>query len=464
MPRDRGNGWRREGDRVLGIFFGPVGAVLLSAALLYAGNGLQGLLLPLRGVEEGFPTTVLGLMGSAYSLGFMVGCLLCPRVIRRVGHIRAFAVFAALAGSAALIHALAVYPTVWLLLRVTSGAALAGMFMVIESWLNEKADNASRGRILGVYMVVNYACVTAGQMLSAAGEPGGFALFAVAGIAIGWALIPVGLTTAVSPAPVGEVRLRLRHLYRMSPVGAAGALLTGIANGAFGALGAVFVAGLGFTTFETALFVSAAIAGAALMQLPAGALSDRMDRRTVIGGLAAVAGGIGLWIALSDASGLATVAADWLGVPLPFAWAFAALVFGAATYPLYGLCIAHMNDFVSPDGFVEAAGGTLLLWSIGAVLGPFAAGLGMGLAGPSALFLATAAAHFSLAGFALWRMTQRAAPATEDKGAFVPVGLNRMTPESIALDPRSPPLEETPEPGAGEAAAEDGEAEPGRAP
>lgn len=294
-------------------------------------------------------------------------------------------------------------------------------------------------------MVVNYLSVVAGQLLAATGDPGGFVLFTLAAIAIGWALIPVGLTRASSPAPLGSVRLRLLHLFRISPVGAVGAMLVGIANGAFATLAPVYVAGLGFSVGETALFVGATVAGAAAMQVPAGWLSDRLDRRIVIGGLSALACALGIWLAVSGRSGLAVVAAETIGVPLPVAWMLAGLVYGAAIYPIYGLCVAHMNDFVTPEGFVEAAGSILLLWSVGAVAGPILAGAAMAVEG-SALFLVMAASHALLGLFALWRMTQRAAPPSEEKDSYVPVGLTRMTPASVPLDPRTPEIDEPADP------------------
>lgn len=427
----------------MSVLFGPVGAVLLSAALAYAGNGLQGMILPLRGVAESFPTWALGLLGTAFAAGFMGGCLGCPLVIRRVGHIRAMAVFAAAASSAVLGYVMVVDPWAWLLLRLASGASLAGVFMVIESWLNEQADNTTRGRVFGAYMIVNFAAVTAGQMLAAAGDPAGFGLFALACIGICWALVPVGLTRASSPAPPASVRIRVLRLLRLSPVGAVGAAIVGFANGTFGTLGVVYVSGLGFSTLEVTLFASAAIAGAAVMQLPAGALSDRIDRRTVIVAFAAAAVGVGLWMGLSARSGLAVSAADLLGIDREMAWVLAAFLYGAVAYPLYGLCVAHMNDFVDREDFVEASSGVLLLWSIGAAAGPFLAGFAMSLAAPVALFFVIAAAHGALALFALWRMTRRAAPATEDKGSFVAVGAVRTTTEAIVLDPRSGPLEDS---------------------
>lgn len=425
---------------------GPVGAVLLSAALVYAGNGLQGVVVPLRGVAEGFPTTVLGLFGSAFSLGFMGGCLAGPRVVRRVGHIRALAVFAALAASTALLYPLMPDPLPWVALRMAGGAALAGMFLVIESWLNERATNADRGRIFGAYMVVNYAAVTAGQLLAAAGDPKGFALFAVAAIGISWALIPIGLTTAPAPQPVPAARLRVLRLFSVSPVGAVGSVIIGITSGAFGTLAAVFGARLGFTTLEIAVFLGASIVGAAAMQVPAGWLSDRMDRRRIIVALGGLSAALGLWMAVSGRMGLAEAGAAAIGVGLPEAWIVAAFLYGCASYPLYGLLVAHMNDFVAEDAFVETASGTLFLWGAGAVIGPVVVGAAMTATDPYALFFGTAIGHAALTGFTLWRMTRRAAPSAEAKTDYVPVAIAGTTPAVADLDPRSEPSPEAPAP------------------
>lgn len=418
------------------IFLG-LGAVFLSATFVFAGNGLLVVLLPLRGVAEGFSTLSLGSLGSAFAFGFIAGCLWGPHVIRRVGHIRALAVFASAASCAAIGYALSVDPIAWLALRALSGAALSGLFMVLESWLSERSENATRGRIFSIYLIINYGASTGGQLMVATGNPSDFALFAVAAMFLCISLIPVSLTTAIGPAPIRTAKLNFGRIVRVSPIAAVGAVLIGMSNSAFGTMGAVFAAQSGFGALDAALFVSAAIFGAGLMQTPAGWLSDRVDRRYVIVLLAAGAALIGVTMALSSTGALPIDASGALGLSEPQAWALAAGLFGAFGYSLYGVCAAHMNDFVEPDGFVEASSSILLLWSIGAVCGPILASSAMSVTGPHALFFVTAAAHAAIAVFAVYRMSRRQAPKKGEKDRFVAASAARTTPQAVGLDPRA---------------------------
>ncbi len=415
-----------------------VGTVLLSAAFVYSGNGLQAIILPLRGVAEGFPTPVLGLMGTAYAIGFVSGCVYGPLIVRRVGHIRAFAVFAAIAAIAILIYVLVLYPIAWLGLRVVTGFALAGMVMVVESWLNERAENSIRGRVFGAYMLVNYVASTGGQLTAGLGDPKTFTLFALACVLLCTALIPVGLTTGIGPAPISKVQVRPLHIFKISPVGAVAAFVTGISGGTFGTMAAVFVSQNGFDSLHAALFVSAAVVGAAMMQLPAGYISDRIDRRWIIVFLSSGAAIMGLWMGLGDSVGPLGAGRAMLGLDPTWTWILAALVFGLFSYPIYGISVAHMNDHVEPQGFVEASSAFLLLWGLGAGVGPFIASLAMVAFSPNALFLTTASAHGTLALYALYRMTRRASPGAPAKSNFVPSAVaGRTTPASVTLDPRA---------------------------
>ena len=420
----------------------PLTALLLGVAILFFGNGLQGVLLPVRATLEAFATTSIGLIASAYSAGFMVGCFGMPHVVRRVGHIRTFAVCAAIAASVVLLMLLAVHPLVWIPLRALSGVCFAGLFMVIESWLNECATSVNRGQVLAVYMVINLSAVTVGQMMLPLGDPAGFSLFVLTAIAITLALVPVGLTTSSAPQPLREVRLRLRRLYAMSPVGVVGGFFVGLANGAFGGLGAVFATQIGLSITGVALFMSASLVGGALAQLPIGRLSDRTDRRKVIVGLcalAALAGG--LLALLGDArqgGDLLGVAAD-LAFASPFALIAVATLFGAALYSQYSLCVAHTNDFVSREEFVEASSGLLLTWAIGASIGPVLGAFAMDALGIGGLFLYTAAVHAGFAGFTLYRISQRAAVPPAERDLYVAAaGPSRTPPAAVELDPRAP--------------------------
>jgi MFS family permease len=431
---------------------GPLSALLLAVAILFFGNGLQGVLLPVRATLEGFATTSIGLIAAAYSVGFVFGCLSMPHIVRRVGHIRAFGVCAAIAASVVLVMALAVHPIVWIPLRALSGICFAGLFMVIESWLNERATRVNRGQILATYMVINLSAVTAGQMVLPLGAPEGFSLFTVTAIAITLALVPVGLSTSDAPQPLRQVRLRLGRLYAMSPVGVVGGFFVGLANGAFGGLGAVFATQIGMSVTGVALFMSAALVGGALAQVPIGRLSDRVDRRKVIAAVCVIAALAGVVLALlGDAreGGLLISADRALAGLSPVALVAVAALFGAAIYPQYSLCVAHTNDFVGREEFVEASSGLLLTWAIGASIGPVLAAFAMDGLGVGGLFLYTAAAHAGFAAFTVYRITRRAAVPPEERAPYVAGGRpSRTTPVAVDLDPRAPepsgdaPLEE----------------------
>jgi MFS family permease len=421
---------------------GPLTALLLAVAILFFGNGLLGVVLPVRATLEGFATTAIGLIAAAYSVGFMVGCLSMPYIVRRVGHIRAFAVCAAIAASVVLVMPLAVHPAVWIPLRALSGVCFAGLFMVIESWLNERATRVNRGQILATYMVINLSAVTAGQMVLPLGTPAGFSLFAVTAIAITLALVPVGLTTSSAPQPLRQVRLRLGRLYGMSPVGVVGGFFVGLANGAFGGLGAVFATQIGMSITGVALFMSASLVGGALAQVPIGRLSDRVDRRKVIAAVCVFAAVAGVLLALlGDArQGGLLVSADVALADLsPLALVAVAALFGAAIYPQYSLCVAHTNDFVGREEFIEASSGLLLTWAIGASIGPLLGAVAIDLVGAAGLFAYTALAHAGFALFTLYRMAQRAAVPPAERAPYVAAGRpSRTTPVAVELDPRGP--------------------------
>jgi MFS family permease len=430
-----------------------VGALLLGAAILLLGNGLLGILLPVRASFEQFSTTAIGLIASGYSAGFVVGCLAMPHVVQRVGHIRTFAVMAAIAAAVVLTMVLKVQPLVWILLRMITGVAFAGLYMVIESWLNERASNTNRGQLFATYMVIQLAAVTIGQMLLPLGEPGDFRLFVLTAIAITLALVPVGLTTSIAPQPLGKVHLRLGRLYRMSPVGVLGCFFVGLANGAFGGLGAIFAQDVGLSTTGVALFMSAALVGGALFQIPFGRLSDRIDRRRVLilacalavlaGAVLAVAGDAG-----SD-GGLVPPALERAALS-PFALIGAVIVFGGCIYSMYALCVAHTNDYVDRADFLEASSGLLLTWGVGATLGPLLAAIAMEQIGLGGLFLQTALVHLLFMAFAWYRTWQRAPLPPEVRPDFVHADASRTSPVAAVLDPRAP---DQPEPAAAEQAA-----------
>jgi MFS family permease len=398
-----------------------VSALLGSAALLLTGSGLQGTLLSYRAALEGWGDGTIALLMSSYFGGFLAGCWAAPYVVRRVGHIRAFAVFAAIAGSAALLHSLLVSPGVWALLRLVSGVCFAGLYMIIESWLNEKTANAERARVISVYRLVDIGASTLGQFLLAANEPRTALPFAMLTILICLSLVPVSLTQTVAPPVPRTAQLRVGNLFRVSPLAIVACFGLGAANGAFWALAPASLAAAGQPTTFVASFMAAALIGGALLQWPVGRISDFLDRRTVLaaGLFAAAIGGFALAFA-QDAGNQALLAA--------------AAAFGAAMFPLYSICVAHANDFATPDAFLEVSSGLLLANAAGSVLGPLAAAALTAALGARALFAFIGAVLLLLGLYALYRMTRRPTTAVELHNDFVPVP--RTTPNVFTLDPR----------------------------
>lgn len=392
----------------------PIGALLLSTTILLAGNGLQGILLPIRAQIEAFSTLHIGVLGSAYFLGFAAGCLLAPHIVRRVGHIRSFIAMVCIASSAALAHALLLEPLVWWTLRAITGFCFAALYMVIESWLNDRSTTETRGSIFSIYTIITLTVLSIGQLMITFYDPADFPVFCIVGILISLAAVPVALTATQAPEPINTVRLRLGFLYRASPVGLVGCLTTGLTNGSFWSLGPVFAEQSGMNVSGAAFFMSMTVIAGALGQAPLGFTSDRMDRRKVIAFscIAAATAGIGMAL-LNKLVGLGILVFT--------------VLFGAFGFPLYALCVTHTNDNVSPEAYVETASGLLLTYAIGAMIGPLLASALMDLIGEEGLFAFTATIHGAMATFAMNGMRRRAPVPKEDRTIFADALLTAQT-------------------------------------
>ena len=399
-------------------------ALLLGMAFIMLGNGLQGTLLGLRATLEGFSTTVTGFVMTGYFIGFLLGSTIAPKIVQRVGHIRVFAALASLASASALVHAVIIDPWVWGTMRIVTGFSYAGLYVVAESWLNDRATNETRGQILSIYMVVTYGGMTAGQFLLNVGDPSGFDLFVLISVMVSLALVPISLTATSAPTFDAPTPVSLRRLYSISPLGVVGGLATGLANGVIFGMGAVYGKAAGMSNAEISMFMGLVLLGGMLMQWPVGRISDFLDRRKVIVGVTSLA------------TLLAAVAGTVSDLPL---WALLTLtfLFGGMTLPMYSLCGAHLNDFLNPRQMVAASSSFVLVNGLGSILGPTSGSIAIQAVGPKGFFLWLALVHCFIALFALWRMTRRASVPVEDQGQFVSMP-PRGSPMSATLNPETP--------------------------
>lgn len=384
----------------------PVASLLFGVAILLTGQGLQGTLLPVRANLEQFSIFGVGLIGGTYFLGFTLGCLFGARMIRRVGHVRVFAAMTAAASASPLLHGLWINIWSWAFLRSVSGFCFAILYMVIESWINEKASNENRGTIFSAYSLINMTVLAVGQQMLLLDDPRTLTLFAVASVLVSLAAVPVALSTSEHPRMVQTVRLDIRYLYRNSPTGMLGALATGLANGSFWALAPVFAAAYSDDLAVVAWVMTATVLGGAVSQWPLGHLSDRIDRRYVM--------------ALISFGGFAIAMSIWLFANQlsPFFIVLLCGAWGAMAFPLNSISVAHANDNAEADEYVMLSGGLLLMYGVGAVAGPIISSIAMASMGPGGLFLFTAVVHAVLLLYIVNRTLRRSAPQDSDQVPF----------------------------------------------
>ncbi len=384
----------------------PLLPVLLGLVCAQGALGIMTPLIPLLLLRVGASASAIGVVASAYYVGFLAGALTCDRVVMRAGHIRAFAVFAAIAADAALLLVFA--HTAWQvgLLRLGIGYASSGMFLVVESWLNDRADSSTRGRVFGAYLVASWGASAAGPLALnvVAATP---VMFVLVGIAFATAVLPMALTRQANPEVRPQAHFALGRLYRASPVGVACCLASGLINGAYYSLVPVFLERAGYGAGSVAAYISAGMVAGLLVQYPVGMLSDRFGRRPVMVG--AVTAAFLFAVALGLAAGVAFVAVAALGFCL-----------SGLTAPLYGLGAGQTNDRMERGDYVAASGGLLFIWSLGSSVSPSVAGLLMGRTGPAGLFGYLALVLAALGLFTGARILLRGEVPRDRRSAFVP--------------------------------------------
>ena len=382
-------------------------ALLLGMLLLMVGNGLQGTVLGVRGAAEGYSASMLGMVMSAYFIGFLGGTQATPWLLRRVGHVRVFAALASLISAAFILFGALVDPLAWLVLRLLVGFCFSGVYVVAESWLNDSATNQTRGQTMSAYVAAQMLGIVAAQGLLNVGDPAGYDLFVIMSVMVSISFLPILLSS--SPVPVFETtrRMSLGHLFRTSPLGCVGMFLLGTVFACLFGMAPVYAADQGLARGQISIFIGAIYLGGMILQVPIGWFSDRMDRRvliTVVTAIGAVAGLVGMAVGTTFV----------LLVAVGF-------VVGGVANPLYSLLVAYVNDILDPEDMASASGGMIMLNGIGAMGAPIAVGVVMDTVGGIGFFLFIAAAMGLTAIYALWRMTQRPATPVEETGPMVPM-------------------------------------------
>ena len=377
-----------------------VWALFAGVAILQLGHGLQGSLVGVQAANASFSANTIGVIMAGFSLGMLASTLVTPRIVANVGHIRVFAAYASVASTAILLVPVWVDATWWFAMRFAAGVCMAGLSIVAESWLNSAADNTNRGKLLAVYMIVAFAAGGLGQFLLNVADASGFVRFIVVSALISLSLVPISLARSEAPAIESAKRVRLREIYSASPLAFIGTFAVGLGHQAFFAMGALYGVLNGLSLTSISIMLALPNMAVIVSQYPIGWLSDRFDRRFVLTGLA---------LASAVIAGIILFAS-----PLP-AVALISLfgLFGAVSFPLYAMCMAHANDYLEKDQMLGASSQILLLYGVGSILGPLLAGRAMTNYGPQGFMMFMAAVYGLLGLFALYRMTAR--PETPDE-------------------------------------------------
>jgi len=382
-------------------------ALFLSIALLQLSSGAIAPLDALSGLQLGFSKPQIGLLGSAHFLGFFIGCWWAPRLMGAVGHTRTFAVFAASGAIGAIAHPMLTEPMAWACMRIMTGLCVAGCYTVIEAWMQDKVTNKSRGRVMGVYRVVDITSSSAAQLLIGVLEPAAYGSYNLLAILCCACLFP--LTLSRSPQPEIPVAPRLRPIQTalVSPLGAAGVIVAGLTSSSFRMVGPIYGQEVGLTVSQIGYFLATVLLGGALAQFPVGWLADKFDRRWVLIGLSiasvAVCGSI---------AGLGSV-----DIYIVFT---GAALFGCATFPIFSVSTAHANDFTEKGKSVEVNASLMFLYGIGAIFSPLITSTLVQNYGPSALFAFIALAHAILVIFSVARMNVRPTRTDRTEYAYMP--------------------------------------------
>lgn len=383
--------------------------LFLSLFLMLLGAGLQGSLLGIRGVDEGFTTITLSLIASGYYIGYFGGSFVVPIFLKRVGYIRVFAALVAIASIAAVAYAMFIEKYSWLGMRILTGFCFAGIYIIVESWLNSQTHNENRAKVLGMYVMIVFAGMSVGQLLLNVGDISGYFLFALSSVIISLASVPLLLTSR--PAPLVEesaASLSIMKLFKRSPLGTFSAFFVNFMNGGIVGMSAIYAKSIDMPTDKIAMFVASAFIGVIVLQFPIGFISDRLDRRKVIITLNALAIAVVIMAMRSEEAHALIL---WFGL------------LGGLILPLYAVTIAYVNDRLKPEEVLPATSALLKIAGMGNMFAPILIGYIMVEYGEQWFFGCIGVAAMLIVIFGFYRMTRGDNIDVEEQGDYTPIGV-----------------------------------------
>ena len=396
-------------------------------AIICLGHGLQGTLIGVRSVIEGFSFVSAGFIIAGYYVGYLTGAILIPIFLRRVGHIRVFAALASLASIAILLHSVLLDPYSWFFIRILTGISLSGIYIIMESWLNYKSNNQTRGKLLSIYMIITFSFVALGQFLLNLSDPSKVDLFILISILLSLALLPILLSTTEQPDVSNPKYLSFKEFYILSPLGFVAAIIIGLSHSTVFGYGAVYVSSKGLSIFQISLFMVVISSCGALAQWPIGYISDKIDRRVLLIAVTFIASALCILIVISSYISF-------------IAFLILAGLFSCMCLPMFSLAVAHVNDFLETSEIVSASSTFNILIGFGSILGPILVSNIMSLIGSNGFFIYLFVIHGLLGLFGIYRMAKRTKP-TGIESQYTPLPRN-ISAAGMELNPVTEPIDE----------------------
>ena len=417
-------------------------ALFTGFGMIIISHGFQGNLLGIRAVLEDFNYIATGTMMSGYFIGYFIGANMVPNLVSKVGHIRVFAAFASIASLSALVHAVFVDPIIWTLSRFLTGFSMIGIFIIVESWLNDRATNKTRGKVLSLYMLVTYLGMSMGNLLLNVSSPKNYEPFIMISLLFSIALVPILLTKRKPPTFKRISSIKIRELFKISPFGSFSTFCSGFIFSAMLTMLSVYAVTMNLSVFEiSVLLVGVTLAGA-LFQWPIGSLSDSYDRRLIIIGCCIFASAFTILSILYSGLTFNNLLTEEMlrfnyfsvgtGIDKTKLFIFIILLAGMIL-PLFSLNLALVNDYIPKEKFVAAGSGLNIIFGLGAIGGPIICSILMSALGPNGFFIHLLFFLLGITLFGIYRMTRR---KYEDnpESTFTPLPKD-ITPLGIELDP-----------------------------
>tara|TARA_A100001011_G_scaffold228253_1_gene236382 strand:+ start:105 stop:1421 length:1317 start_codon:yes stop_codon:yes gene_type:complete len=415
-------------------------ALFTGFGIIIISHGFQGNLLGIRSVIENFNFIATGTMMSGYFVGYFIGANMVPNLVSKVGHIRVFAAFASMASLSSLIHVVFVDPIVWTLARFLTGFSMIGIFIIVESWLNDRANNRTRGKVLSFYMFVTFFGLALGNLLLNVSSPKNYEPFILISLLFSIALIPILLTKRKPPKFKKISFINVRELFKISPMGSFSMFCSGFIFSALLTMLSVYAITMNLSVFEISLLLVGVTLSGAFFQWPIGYLSDSYDRRIIIIGCSVAASIFSiLSIAVSGTSFEnlfieTAVRFNYFSTNIDKTKLFIFIILlSGMTLPLFSLNLALVNDHIPKEKFVAAGGGLNIIFGLGAMAGPIICSILMNWYGPNGFFIHLLFFLLSIILFGIFRISKR---KYEDnpESTFTPLPRD-ITPLGIELDP-----------------------------